>query len=85
MAYSFIEKTYGGNMNQYRNRNHNSRQYEKTEQSTIGEKFNQNEITNMPLAMVYSEKQSFDRIFDIREALPRGTIFKDLYFPLELN
>ena len=35
-----------------------------------------------PLAMVYAEKQSFRELYDIKEALKRGTLFKELDFPL---
>lgn len=35
-----------------------------------------------PLAMVYAEKQSFKELYGAKEALRRGTLFKQLDFPL---
>ncbi|MBQ7669420.1 MAG: spore coat associated protein CotJA [Clostridia bacterium] len=38
---------------------------------------------DMPLAMVYSPVQSFTNIYEDNEALSRGSLFSDLYFPFE--
>lgn len=35
-----------------------------------------------PLAMVYAEKQDFRELYEAKEALKRGTLFKELDFPL---
>ena len=35
------------------------------------------------LAMVYAPKQSFRRLFSEQEALRHGTLFEELYKPLE--
>ncbi len=44
----------------------------------------QDESTNgMPLAMIYAPESTFSNIYDDREALGRGTLFSDLYFPFE--
>ena len=42
------------------------------------------ECAKMPsLAMVYSPKQTWKDIYEPETALCRGTLFSDLYFPLE--
>lgn len=38
---------------------------------------------DIPLAMVYSPKQFWRDLYDNAEALHRGTLFQELYFPLE--
>lgn len=35
------------------------------------------------LAMVYAPKQSFRRLFSEKDALKNGTLFEELYKPLE--
>lgn len=37
----------------------------------------------IPLAMVYSPKQYWRDLYDNTEALRRGTLFRELFFPLE--
>ena len=36
-----------------------------------------------PLAMIYAPQQTFTDIYGDDEALARGTLFADLYFPFE--
>ena len=38
-------------------------------------------VKGRPLAMVYAEKQGFSELYDVKEALKRGTMFKQLDLP----
>lgn len=38
---------------------------------------------DIPLAMVYSPKQYWRDLYDNAEALKRGTLFRELFFPWE--
>ena len=40
-----------------------------------------NAVKGRPLAMVYAEKQNFSELYDVKEALKRGTLFKQLDLP----
>ena len=40
---------------------------------------------NFPLAMVYAPESTFADIYDAEEALSRGTLFSDVYFPFECS
>ena len=48
-----------------------------------GEAYNADNCNMPSLAMVYSPKQTWRNIYEPDEALNKGTLFSDLYFPLE--
>lgn len=41
------------------------------------------EGSELPLAMIYSPDDSFDNLYEQDEALEKGTLFADLFFPFE--
>lgn len=42
-------------------------------------------VTDRPLGIVYSPIQEWKELYDLEEGLSRGTIFKQLYLPLEVG
>lgn len=41
------------------------------------------DIGNMPPAMIYAPESTFSDLYEETEALGRGTLFSDLYYPFE--
>lgn len=41
-------------------------------------------IDNMPLAYVYAPNQKFCMLYSAKDALAHGTLFEDLYKPMEV-
>ena len=42
-------------------------------------------MRGFPLAMAYVPKQYYRNLFSVEEALPHGTLFSELFLPLEIG